>query len=65
MIEVAVGIEQIFDRLIRDQPLRLGNDRAGVGFAIASFEYYDVVLEVDCDTGVSTKNEVNTVSQRA
>src|ERR1700693_3895389 len=64
MVEVAVGVKQIFDRLVRHQTFRLGDDCAGVGFTIASFKHNDVVFEIYRDTRITAEDEINTVPQR-
>ena len=65
MVKVVVRVDHIFDRLIGNQLLCLGDDRGGAGLTVASFDQNNVILEVHGDAGVSAKNEVHAVAKLA
>ena len=56
MIEMLVRIHEVADRLVRDQPLRLGDDRVGTLIAGSALDNDDVILEVNRDTRVAAAN---------
>ena len=49
MIDVAVGVDHVPDRLVRNQPLGFGDDRQRARLVLAAFDQRDVILEVDGD----------------
>ena len=54
-----VRVDDVPNRLVRDQPLRFGNDGLGASFALRSFDDHDVILELDGEAGVPAKNQVD------
>ncbi len=63
MIEMAVGIDHVFDGFIRDIPLGLGDNRVGAFFALRSLNDHDVVLEIDGQRRVRRQDQVDAVRE--
>ena len=62
MIDMAVRVDDVFDRFVRDQPLRLGDDREPARLALSGLDDGDVIFEVDGDRGVAAREEVHAVA---
>ena len=63
VIEMLVRIHHVPDRLVRNQPFRLGDDRAGPLFALRAFNHHDVVLEINRQARIPAENQVDAVGK--
>jgi hypothetical protein len=53
MIDMAMGVDDVFDRLVGEQPLGFGNNGERTRLVLARFDQRDVILEIDGDDGVA------------
>src|SRR5262245_10625250 len=63
MVEVAMRVNHVTDRLVRNQTLRLGDDRESARFALPRLDEGNVVLEVDRDDRVAAGDQVDAVAE--
>jgi hypothetical protein len=63
VVEVAVRVDHVADRLVRDEPLRFSDDGQRSWFALSRFDEGDVVLEIDGDDGVPAGDEIDAVTE--
>ena len=60
---MAVGVDDVLDRLVRNLPLRLGHYGKTAGLALSRLDDGDVILEVDGDSRVAAGNQKHAVAQ--
>src|SRR5207247_5092121 len=63
VIDVAVRVDQVFDRLPGNQALGFRDDGQRAGLVLPALDDRDVVLEIDRDHGVAAGDQVDAVAQ--
>ena len=63
VVEVRVRVDDVADRLVGDDALRLGDDREAARFALPALEHDDVILEFDRERHVAAGDAVDAVGQ--
>jgi hypothetical protein len=46
VIEVLVGVDHVFDRLVRHEVLYRGNDGGGAGIVLQPFDHYEMIAHL-------------------
>ena len=63
MIDVAVRVDDVRDRLVGDQLLRFRQHREAARLALAQLDHRDVILEVDRESAVAAGDEIHAVAE--
>ena len=63
MIDMAMGVDQVLDRLVGNQTLGFGDDGQRARLVLPRLDERDVVLEIDCDHGVAAGDQVDAVTE--
>ena len=63
MVDVAVRVDDVLDRLVGNQPLRFGDDREAARLALPGLDDRDVILEVDRDRRVAAGDQIDAVAE--
>ena len=63
VVEVAVRVDDVSNRLVRNQPLGFGDHRQRPRLALPALDEGDVVLEVHGDHGVAARDQVHAVAE--
>ena len=61
MIEVRVRVDDIPDRLVRDDALGFSDDGDAARLALSAFEHDDVVFELDGQRNVSARDPIHAI----
>ena len=62
VVDVAVRVDDVLDGLVRNQPFGFGDDREPTSLALPGFDDRDVVLEVDRDRRIASRNQIHAVA---
>src|SRR5262245_6773368 len=63
VVDVMMGVHDVANRLVRNQPFRFGDDLRRAGFALRPFDHDDVVLKVHGHGRVAAQNQEYSVRQ--
>ena len=63
VIEMGMRVDEVSDRLVRDDASGFSDDGETASLALPTFEYDDVIAELDCHSGIITRDPIHTVRE--